>query len=138
MAIELYDEQIAALDKLHTGSILRGGVGSGKSRTAIAYYYIKVCNGKLKINGSGKTVMMQHKIPLYIITTARKRDSMDWEYESIPFYDVKPTVDSWNNIAKYKDVRNAFFIFDEQRVVGSGAWVKSFLTITKNNQWILY
>ena len=137
MAIELYDHQIAVLDKLKTGSILCGGVGSGKSRTALAYFYIYVCGGRMCINGQGRTVLPKKKIPLYIITTARKRDSEDWEKEVEPFYTIKPIVDSWNNIAKYKDVKNAYFIFDEQRVVGYGAWSKSFIQIAKNNDWIL-
>lgn len=137
MAIELYDHQISAIDKLQTGSILCGGVGSGKSRTALAYYYTRVCGGKLRINGEGKTTVPKKKVPLYIITTARKRDSLDWETESSIFYEVHPIVDSWNNIGKYKDVKNAFFIFDEQRVVGYGAWAKTFIFIAKHNDWIL-
>lgn len=137
MAIELYDHQIAVLDKIQTGSILCGGVGSGKSRTALAYFYIYVCEGKMCINGSGRTVLPKKQIPLYIITTARKRDSGDWEREAEPFYTIRPTVDSWNNIAKYKDVRNAYFIFDEQRVVGYGAWSKNFIEIARHNNWIL-
>ena len=137
MAIELYDHQISAIDKLQTGSILCGGVGSGKSRTALAYYYMKVCGGKLKINGEGRTTIPKKKIPLYIITTARKRDSCDWENESFIFYDTNPIVDSWNNIKKYEDVKNSFFIFDEQRVVGYGAWAKAFIKIARHNDWIL-
>ena len=137
MAIELYDEQIAAIDKLHTGSILRGGVGTGKSRTALAYYYMKVCKGKLKINGLGRTTIPKRKVPLYVITTARKRDTYDWENEALHFYEVHPIVDSWNNIGKYTDIRNAFFIFDEQRVVGYGAWSKAFIKIARKNDWIL-
>ena len=88
---------------------------------------------------------MNNPRDLYIITTARKRDTLEWESELTPFllypkgtaYDNKVVVDSWNNIKKYVDVENAFFIFDEQRVVGSGAWVKAFLKIAKNNRWIL-
>ena len=137
MAIELYDHQISAIDKLQTGSILCGGVGSGKSRTALAYYYLKVCGGKLKINGEGRTTLPKKKIPLYIITTARKRDSHDWEDESFIFYEVSPIVDSWNNIGKYKNITRAFFIFDEQRVVGYGSWAKTFIKIARHNDWIL-
>lgn len=137
MAIELYDHQISAIDKLQTGSILCGGVGSGKSRTALAYYYTRVCGGKLQINGQGRTTIPKKKVPLFIITTARKRDSLDWEHEAGLFYEVHPIVDSWNNIGKYTDVRDAFFIFDEQRVVGYGSWAKAFIFIAHHNDWIL-
>ena len=85
---------------------------------------------------------------LYIITTARKRDTLEWEQETIPFglnkesdekrnYISNYYVDSWNNIKKYENVSGAFFIFDEQRVVGYGSWSKSFLKITRHNDWIL-
>jgi len=137
MPIELDDEQIAAIDKLQTGSILLGGVGSGKSRTALAYYYIKVLNGKLRINGNGRTVVPKNHVPLYIITTAKNRNDGTWEKEAINFYKVKPHVDSWNNISKYSNIKNAFFIFDEQRVVGKGSWSKNFIKIARNNDWIL-
>ena len=131
--IELDDYQITAIDQLKTGSILCGGVGSGKSRTALAYFLVKECGGSLK-----RSTIKSPK-PLYIITTARKRDDKEWEDEfpPFPFSDISITIDSWNNIRKYTDVTDAFFIFDEQRVVGSGAWVKSFLKITKSNSWIL-
>lgn len=142
--VHLRDYQIEAIENLHNGSILCGSVGSGKSRTALAYYYIKVCQGDPGINE--KTFKLP-KMPrdLYIITTAKKRESKEWEDECAPFKifknenigNIKLTVDSWNNIKKYKDVTGAFFIFDEQRVVGSGAWVKAFLNIARKNKWIL-
>ena len=144
MGIELRDYQLEAVNKLHNGNILCGGVGSGKSRTALAYYF-KECGG-----GLGDTyIPMTDPIDLYIITTARKRDTLEWENELCPFListdteasyygdRFKVVIDSWNNISKYKEVKGAFFIFDEQRVVGSGTWVKSFLKITKENKWIL-
>lgn len=90
---------------------------------------------------------MNNPKDLYIITTARKRDTLEWDGELSPFllsthsdvsaYTNKVVIDSWNNIKKYKDVYGAFFIFDEQRVVGSGAWVKAFLNIARKNRWIL-
>ena len=142
--VHLRDYQIDAIEKLHNGSILCGSVGSGKSRTALAYYYIKVCQGDPGINE--KTFKLP-KMPrdLYIITTAKKRESKEWEDECAPFKifknenigNIKLTIDSWNNIKKYKEVTGAFFIFDEQRVVGSGAWVKAFLNIARKNRWIL-
>lgn len=137
MSLSLYDHQLSAIDKLETGSILCGGVGSGKSRTALAYYYLKEAKGALEINGHGRTREMRIDIPLYIITTAHKRDLAEWELECRFFPGVEPIVDSWNNIQKYKDVKNAFFIFDEQRVVGYGAWSKAFIRISRSNRWIL-
>ena len=144
MSVDLRDYQLDAVSRMHNGCILCGGVGSGKSRTSLAYYY-KEQGGQLD---SEDYVKMKNPRDLYIITTARKRDDLEWEEELIPFYistdpelslykDLKVTIDSWNNIKKYSNVCGAFFIFDEQRVVGSGAWVKAFLKITKKNQWIL-
>ena len=137
MSLSLYDHQLGAIDKLKSGSILCGGVGSGKSRTALAYYYLKEAKGTLEINGHGRTREMRIDIPLYIITTAHKRDLREWELECRFFPGVEPVVDSWNNIQKYKDVKKAFFIFDEQRVVGYGAWSKAFIKISESNRWIL-
>lgn len=139
MGIELYDHQLSAIERLHTGSILCGGVGSGKSRTAIAYYFIHVCGGKIKINGKGSYKEPDNLKTLYIITTARKRDTKEWESEYMPFMlkETDVVIDSWNNIKKYIDVKDSFFIFDEQRVVGYGAWSKSFIKIAKQNDWIL-
>jgi len=143
--IKLYDYQLSAVQKMKNGCILCGGVGSGKSRTALAYYYI--CNGGTLDTENYELMDDLSLKDLYIITTARKRDTMEWEGELVPFlmstdkdvnlYTNKVVIDSWNNIKKYADVNNAFFIFDEQRVVGSGVWVKSFLQIAKHNQWIL-
>lgn len=124
---------------MHNGCILNGGVGSGKSRTALAYYYI-LHGGKVNTRDDIYTYM-ENPRPLFIITTARKRDKCEWEIDMAPFcfglYDITVTIDSWNNIGKYTEVRDSFFIFDEQRVVGKGEWVKSFLKITKSNLWIL-
>lgn len=132
----LYEHQIDALNKMHNGCILCGGVGSGKSRTAIAYYHIS-CGGKIEVNGVGAFRGMTNPRPLYIITTAKKRDSQEWDMECCLFYIKDFVVDSWNNIKKYTKVYGAFFIFDEQRVIGKGAWVKAFLQIARKNKWIL-
>ena len=139
--IELRDYQLDAVKQMRNGCILCGGVGSGKSITGLAYYYIQ--NGG-KLN-TGNYERMSNPKDLYIITTAKKRDSLEWEGELTHFllhpagniYGNKVVVDSWNNIKKYVGVENAFFIFDEQRVVGYGTWTKSFLKIAKSNQWIL-
>ena len=141
--ISLYDYQLDAVKRMKNGCILCGGVGSGKSRTSLAYYYQEQ-GGKLDTKNY---VDMRNPRDLYIITTARKRDTKEWEGELVPFllstnpdvayYKNKVVVDSWNNIGKYKDVYGAFFIFDEQRVCGSGAWVKAFLNIARKNKWIL-
>ena len=143
VAIPLYDYQLDAVKRMMNGCILCGGVGSGKSRTALAYYY-KEQGGLL---GTDRYIKMKRPKDLYIITTARKRDTLEWESElpifhmttnqDLSIYDHTITIDSWNNIGKYKDVTGAFFIFDEQRVVGSGAWVKAFLKIARGNNWIL-
>ena len=145
--MELRDYQLDAINKMKNGCILNGGVGSGKSLTALSYYYLQNEGSVDFLTGGDYIPMDCAPMDLYIITTARKRDTFEWEGEMSHFllsthdecsiYSNKVVVDSWNNIQKYKDVMNAFFIFDEQRVVGSGAWVKAFLTITKKNKWIL-
>lgn len=144
MPINLRDYQLEAIQNMKNGCILCGGVGSGKSRTALAYYYLQN-DGEL--NTDEYIPMGDPPQDLYIITTARKRDTYEWDgemsifllstHKDINLYRNNVVVDSWNNIGKYTDVKNAFFIFDEQRVVGSGAWVKSFLKIAKFNNWIL-
>lgn len=147
MSLELYDHQKKALKKIENGSILCGGVGSGKSITSIAYYYL-LNGGTITFLTGGKYGKMRKKpLDLYIITTARKRDTFEWEGELAPFllsthpecniYSNIVVVDSWNNISKYAEVKNAYFIFDEQRVIGSGKWVKSFIKIAKSNRWVL-
>ncbi|MBO5906180.1 MAG: DEAD/DEAH box helicase family protein [Kiritimatiellae bacterium] len=145
MAINLRDYQLKAVNEMKNGCILCGGVGSGKSRTAIAYYF-RECGGG--IEDPKRYSPMTNPRDLYIITTARKRDTREWEGELTPFLispdpeltyykSLNVVIDSWNNIKKYSNVYGAFFIFDEQRVVGSGAWVKAFLKIAKKNKWIL-
>lgn len=127
--MELMPHQLDAVERLGSGKILFGGVGSGKTATVLAYY-------------------TQHQAPkdIIVITTAKKRDSGDWVDEAIHFgigtarnatCHGTITVDSWNNIGKYVDRRDCFFVFDEQRVVGYGAWVKSFIKIARQNTWIL-
>ena len=144
--MKLRDYQLEAIRKMKTGCILNGGVGSGKSLTSLSYYYIQNGGSEIFLTG-GKHKKMKDPKDLYIITTARKRDTMEWEGELSHFllstnpdtsaYKNKVIVDSWNNVKKYKEIKGAFFIFDEQRVVGSGEWVKSFLKIAKSNEWIL-
>lgn len=137
MAIKLDDYQIDAVNQLKSGNILCGGTGSGKSRTALAFYVSKVCNGYLE------NPKKAYRTPknLYVITTPKKRDDLEWEDEFAPFHfncqKVEVHVDSWNNIRKYTDVIGAFFIFDEQRAVGKGAWSKAFMQIAKRNDWII-
>lgn len=145
--MKLRDYQIDAVKNMKNGCILNGGVGSGKSLTSLSYYYLKNSGDEKFLKGGKYVPMSDPPKDLYIITTARKRDTLEWEGELAPFllsvhddkniYSNKVIIDSWNNIQKYKDVKNSFFIFDEQRVVGSGAWVKAFLKIAKFNEWIL-
>ena len=138
----LRDQQREAIKKMFSGCILNGGVGTGKSRTGL-YYYCKEQGGSID-----PYIPMKNPKDLYIITTAKKRDDHEWQRELAPFYlstneadniwyKNKVVVDSWNNIPKYINVKDAFFIFDEDRVTGNGVWVKSFLKITKSNEWII-
>ena len=146
--VSLRDDQLDAVSKMKNGCILCGDTGSGKSRTALAYYY-SLCGGQI---GTKNYVKMTSPIDLYIITTAHKRDILEWDDELIVFmlnqnkelmpYNINVVVDSWNNVSKYVGIKDSFFIFDEQRVVGRGSrspknWVSAFLKITKNNKWIL-
>lgn len=142
MPVELRPHQIQPVEDLANGKILCGGVGSGKTYVALFYFITKVCGGVIGDRGSMKTPMN-----IIVITTARKRDSLDWTKAAAQLgigtdpelhpNGVTITVDSWNNIGKYRETKDAFFVFDEQRVVGSGAWTKHFFSITKHNQWIL-
>jgi hypothetical protein len=141
MSYELRDYQVDAINRLENGSILQGETGCGKSLTAIAYYFEKICGG------DQKKLTVKRKIDLYIITTAKKRDSLDWDKEAAKaglspsrdnsFYGMIYTVDSWNRIKEYIKVQGAFFIFDEQRLCGRGPWVDAFFKIAANNGWIL-
>lgn len=139
----LRDYQLEAVNNMRNGCILNGGVGSGKSRTGL-YYYFKEHGGSMMPEHKP----MENPRDLYIITTAKKRDSLEWRQELLHYYmsDIpeenvwyknKIVIDSWNNIKKYSNVYGAFFIFDEDRVTGSGTWVKAFLKIAKKNKWII-
>lgn len=140
----LREEQYNAVARMKNGCILNGDVGSGKSRTALYYYYTR--NGGVDRDGQ-KHPMNKKPKDLLIITTARKRDIKEWESEMAPFalspdpklkyYDHQVWIDSWNNIKKYHDVKDAFIIFDEDRVVGYGAWSKEFIHLAKQNEWIM-
>lgn len=154
MSVELYLEQMRAVKKMHNGCILCGDTGTGKSITALGYYYLKM-GGEFKKREKRSDLIvfyncndMKNPKDLYIITTAKKRDDFEWEGElnkyllssnsDINYYKNKIIIDSWNNIQKYSDVENSFFIFDEQRLVGYGAWVKAFFKIARaGNEWIL-
>jgi hypothetical protein len=125
---------------MRNGCILNGDVGSGKSITGVAYYHLRN-GGSLEPFGP-----MKNPKDLYIITEAKKRNEKEWDGELSWFnlsrgednaYDNKVIVDSWQMILKYANVKGAFFIFDEDRVTGSGAWVKAFLKIAQNNEWII-
>lgn len=145
MAVNLYEHQKAAVERMANGCILCGGVGTGKSRTALAYFIKKVCNGGYDRKGGDAGVFVGVSVPLFIITTARKRDALEWETEMSHFLlstssDVSlcpVVVDSWNNIAHYTEITDAFFIFDEHHLVGKGTWSKAFLSIARRNGWIV-
>ena len=149
--IYLTEEQKDAVERMHNGCILHGGTGVGKSITSIAYFFTRECGGMLDGKAHGYEedyIPMRSPKDLTIITTAKKRDDKDWEKElihflihkdpEISFYpSMKVSIDSWNNIGKYKECKDGFFIFDEQRLVGYGPWVKAFLKIAANNHWVL-
>lgn len=147
MSVDLYPHQLKAVKELQNGSVLKGGVGTGKSRTALYYFYTRVCGGSVRLGDYGRAAPPSRPRDLVVITTAKKRDELDWEREAVKFGistlrdisvgGIELTVDSWNNIGSYVDRRGAFFIFDEQRLVGSGAWVKAFLAIAQANEWIM-
>ena len=140
--MELWPHQLEALEKVHNGCVLNGGVGSGKTITSLSYYVQVVCKGSLDRSGP-----MEDPRTLVVITTAKKRDDLDWESDAlhlglfrdqeVSYGNAEFIVDSWNNMHKYEHLEDAFFIFDEQKVIGNGAWVKSFYKICKKNQWIL-
>ena len=143
----LYPHQKESIAKMFNGCVLNGTVGSGKSRAGLYYYFSK--NGGSIEDGEYTPMRLSPKPPdLYILTTAKKRNDKEWELEMAPFllstdpkknayYGNKIVVDSWQNIKKYDDAVNSFFIFDENKINGKGAWAKSFLKITKNNEWII-
>ena len=151
--MKLYKHQSDAIKNMKNGCILCGGVGTGKSMTSLAYFLTRVCNGTITVDDNENVEYIPPTImrELYIITTARKRDTFEWEKElnrwglssnEEKFRDVnscnaKSVIDSWNNVSKYDQVRGAFFIFDEQRVVGYGKWAKSFIKIARTNKWVL-
>lgn len=148
MTVTYRPEQIQAVRQLQNGSILAGGVGSGKTLTSLAWYLTSVCNAaSFKKGGSLAKKKVKGSPTLYVITTAKKRDSLEWEEEAArlglstdpacSFTGSSIVVDSWNNIGKYSDREHAVFFFDEQRASGSGRWVKEFLKITRKNTWLL-
>jgi len=148
MTVTYRPEQIQAVRQLQNGSILAGGVGSGKTLTSLAWYLTSVCNAaSFKKGGSLAKKKVKGSPTLYVITTAKKRDSLEWEEEAArlglstdpacSFTGSSIVVDSWNNIRKYSDREHAVFFFDEQRASGSGRWVKEFLKITRKNTWLL-
>lgn len=142
MVVELYPHQQKAVEELGNGKVLLGGVGTGKTITSLVYYYTKILGAELN-----KPETIKQPVDLYIFTTARKRDEMDWQGDCAKFSltrnreasvgNIQVTVESYNNLHKFTDVKGAFFIFDEQKLVGTGKWGKSFLKIAKHNRWIL-
>lgn len=135
--IQLEDYQMEAVERMHNGCILKGGTGSGKTLTSLVYIFEKVLGGETPIYPKHTYHRQMYDTPVYVITTSKKRDSLDWIKESSNIPMEIENVDSWNNIKKYETIQNSIFIFDETKVIGYGAWTKSFLKIVKNNKWVL-
>ena len=125
------------LKKMHNGCILNGGTGSGKTLTSLVYVFEKLLTGVSPLYPGHTYHRAKLKTPVYVITTPKKRDSFDWSSEAALVPLILKDVNSWNNIKKYEHIKGAIFIFDESKVIGYGAWTKSFLKITKHNQWVL-
>lgn len=143
MAVQLHPHQEKAVNELSNGKVLVGGVGTGKTITSLFYYFTHILGGV-----PGDLSSVKHDVDLYVFTTARKRDELDWQKDAAKLgisskkegdLALWPTitVDSYNNIKKYEHIRGAFIIMDEQRMVGNGAWVKTFLRLAKHNRWIM-
>ena len=137
LGIQLTDYQVDAIEKMHNGCILRGGTGAGKTLTSLVHVFEKILGGSSPLYPGHEYCRPSIDIPVYVITTPKKRDSCDWTKESALVPLSLATVDSWNNIKKYENIQNSVFIFDESKVIGYGAWTKSFIKITKNNAWVL-
>lgn len=135
--IQLTDYQVDAIRKMHNGCILRGGTGSGKTLTSLAYVYETLLHGETPLFPNHGYKKQLENTKVYVITTPKKRDSGDWTSEAANVPMELEKIDSWNNIGKYEDVSDAIFIFDETKVIGYGAWTHSFLKITKKNRWVL-
>lgn len=134
---QLKPHQVDAESRMHNGCILVGGTGSGKTLTSLVYAFESVLGGETPVYPNHSFKKPKNDIPIYVITTPKKRDSLDWGKEAANIPVDLAKIDSWNNIHKYTTIKNAMFIFDETRVIGYGSWVKSFLKIVANNQWVL-
>ena len=142
MVVQLYPHQRDAVEKLGNGKVLVGGVGTGKTITSLVYYYEKILGGTLN-----HPETITNPTDLYVFTTARKRDELDWQGDAAKMalgrdrnasvHGIQVVVDSYNNIEKYEDVEGAFLVLDEQKMVGKGPWTKAFIKMAKSNQWIM-
>lgn len=137
MYIQLTDYQVEAVEKMHNGCILRGGTGSGKTLTSLVHVFEKILGGASPLYPGHEYKKASCDIPVYVITTPKKRDTCDWTNEASLVPLTLTDVNSWNNIKKYEDIKDSIFIFDESKVIGYGAWTKSFLKITKHNTWVM-
>lgn len=147
--VQLRPFQVDCVKHLRSGKVLAAGVGAGKSIMSLYWYVTQCCAYDKSSNLNGELFKLKPSSPdLYIITTAKKRISQEWNDELLRFNliagsnshgmgNVYVTIDSWNNIRKYEGVKDAVFIFDEQRAIGSGVWAKAFVKIAKANKWLM-